>query len=31
VLPFIPGDLLKIALAANALPCGWALLQPSRR
>jgi biotin transport system substrate-specific component len=27
VLPFIIGDLLKIALAAAALPSGWALLR----
>jgi biotin transport system substrate-specific component len=27
VAPFIPGDLLKIALAACALPAGWALLR----
>jgi len=26
LLPFIPGDLLKIVLAAYALPCGWRLL-----
>lgn len=26
VAPFLPGDLLKIALAACALPTGWALL-----
>lgn len=26
VLPFIPGDIIKIALAAAALPSGWALL-----
>ncbi|GFP35213.1 biotin transport system substrate-specific component [Candidatus Hakubella thermalkaliphila] len=25
--PFIPGDILKLALAALALPSGWALLQ----
>lgn len=28
VLPFIPGDLIKVALAAVALPGGWALLGP---
>ena len=27
VLPFIPGDIVKILLAAAALPAGWALLQ----
>lgn len=27
VVPFIPGDLLKIALAAAALPTGWTLLR----
>ncbi len=27
VLPFIPGDIIKIVLAAAALPAGWALLQ----
>lgn len=27
VLPFLPGDVLKIALAAAALPAGWALLR----
>jgi len=27
VLPFIPGDIIKILLAAAALPAGWALLQ----
>ena len=27
MLPFIPGDLLKIALAAVALPGGWALVR----
>ena len=26
LLPFIPGDLLKIALAALALPSGWLLV-----
>ena len=26
VLPFLPGDAVKIALAAGALPTGWALL-----
>jgi biotin transport system substrate-specific component len=32
VAPFIPGDIVKILLAAGALPSGWALLkrQPSR-
>jgi biotin transport system substrate-specific component len=27
VAPFIVGDLVKIALAAAALPSGWALLR----
>ena len=27
VLPFIPGDIIKIALAALALPTGWAILK----
>ncbi|MBV8856638.1 MAG: biotin transporter BioY [Acidobacteria bacterium] len=27
VAPFLPGDLLKVALAAAALPSGWALLR----
>ncbi len=27
VAPFIPGDIVKIALAAAALPSGWALLR----
>lgn len=27
VLPLIPGDIIKIVLAAAALPAGWALLQ----
>ena len=27
VLPFLPGDLIKIVLAAAVLPAGWALLQ----
>ena len=27
VVPFIPGDIVKIALAAAALPSGWALLR----
>jgi biotin transporter BioY len=27
VLPFIPGDIIKILLAAAALPAGWALLR----
>ncbi|HKR61043.1 MAG TPA: biotin transporter BioY [Pyrinomonadaceae bacterium] len=33
VLPFIPGDIVKILLAAAALPAGWALLQrkPSQK
>jgi biotin transport system substrate-specific component len=30
VLPFIPGDLLKIALAAAALPGAWALVRRIR-
>lgn len=29
VAPFLPGDVLKIALAAAALPAGWALLRRS--
>jgi biotin transport system substrate-specific component len=27
VLPFIPGDIIKIALAAAGLPTGWAILR----
>ena len=27
VVPFLPGDLVKVALAAAALPAGWALLR----
>jgi len=27
VLPFIPGDIIKILLAAATLPAGWALLK----
>jgi biotin transporter BioY len=27
VLQFIPGDIIKIALAAAVLPTGWALLK----
>lgn len=27
VLPFIPGDVVKIALAATALPLGWSLMR----
>jgi len=30
VVPFIPGDLLKIAIAAAVLPSGWALLRSER-
>jgi biotin transport system substrate-specific component len=29
VVPFLPGDLIKIALAAAVLPSGWALLRKS--
>jgi len=29
VAPFLPGDVLKVALAAGALPAGWALLRRS--
>jgi biotin transport system substrate-specific component len=29
VAPFLPGDVLKVALAAAALPAGWALLRRS--
>jgi len=31
VAPFIVGDVLKIALAAAALPSGWALLRKNRK
>jgi biotin transport system substrate-specific component len=31
VLPFILGDLLKIALAALLVPTGWTIVQPRRR
>lgn len=31
LLPFLPGDALKIAIAAAALPGGWALVGASRR
>jgi len=31
LIPFIPGDLTKIALAALALPSGWAILKLVRR
>ena len=27
LIPFLPGDILKIILAALALPVGWRLLQ----
>jgi biotin transport system substrate-specific component len=27
VAPFLPGDVVKIALAAAALPAGWALVR----
>jgi biotin transporter BioY len=27
VWPFLPGDVIKIALAAAVLPTGWALLR----
>lgn len=30
VLPFIPGAIIKIVLAAALLPCGWALLDRAR-
>lgn len=30
LLPFIPGDLLKLAAAASALPVGWALVRRFR-
>jgi biotin transport system substrate-specific component len=26
VAPFVPGDLIKVALAAAVLPTGWALI-----
>ena len=29
VVPFVPGDLIKIALAAAVLPSGWAILRRS--
>jgi biotin transport system substrate-specific component len=31
VVPFLPGDVIKIALAAAVLPSGWALLRKSSR
>ena len=31
VVPFLPGDVVKIALASAALPAGWALLKRARR
>jgi biotin transport system substrate-specific component len=31
VVPFLPGDAIKIALAAAVLPTGWALLRKSSR
>ena len=31
LLPFIPGDLLKLAIAAMLLPTGWAILGAARR
>ena len=31
VVPFLPGDAIKIALAAAVLPSGWALLRKSSR
>jgi biotin transport system substrate-specific component len=31
LLPFIPGDLLKVVLAAVVLPSGWALIGAARR
>ncbi len=31
VLPFIPGDIIKIALAAAALPFGWSVLRNRRK
>jgi biotin transporter BioY len=27
LFPFIPGDLIKLALAATALPAGWGLIR----
>ncbi|HEX5707680.1 MAG TPA: biotin transporter BioY [Pyrinomonadaceae bacterium] len=30
VLPFLPGDVIKIALAAAVLPTGWALLRRTK-
>ncbi|HEX8844950.1 MAG TPA: biotin transporter BioY [Pyrinomonadaceae bacterium] len=30
VVPFLPGDLIKVALAAAVLPTGWALLQRTK-
>lgn len=30
VLPYLPGDLLKLAVAATVLPSGWALLNRAR-
>ena len=30
VLPFIPGDIIKIILAAAVLPSGWVLLKRQR-
>jgi biotin transport system substrate-specific component len=29
--PFVPGDLLKIALAAGLLPSAWSLVERTRR
>ena len=31
VLPFIPGDIIKILLAAAVLPSGWMLLKKSQK
>ncbi|MDT4895531.1 MAG: biotin transport system substrate-specific component [Acidobacteriota bacterium] len=31
IVPFLPGDAIKIALAAAVLPSGWALLRKSSR
>jgi biotin transport system substrate-specific component len=31
LLPFVPGDLVKVAVAAALLPAGWQLLGPSIR
>lgn len=31
VMPFIVGDIVKVALAAAALPAGWALLRTSKK